>query len=70
MSNPYYPPGHPTGRHAVEVDITCEACGHRYDVLGDYDEAVNYTDIDDAECPKCGHIDGDPVADEEEGDDE
>lgn len=52
--NPYYPPGHPTGRRSVEVDLTCPN-GHTYQVPGTYDEAVNYTDYDeDAPCPVCG----------------
>lgn len=63
MSNPYYPPGHPSGIHGCEVTIICEVCGHSFDVPGTYDAAVNYAEPTDSqiECPECGHIDGEPV---------
>lgn len=52
----YYPPGHPTGRRPVVVDLTCSN-GHTYQVPGTYDASVNYTDYDeDAPCPVCDEV--------------
>lgn len=66
----YYPPGHPSLTRRVTFIVDCEKCGHSFEAPGSIDASVDYCDTDeDPECPKCGHVDGDPVPNEEDEDD-
>lgn len=69
MSNPYYPPGHPTGTGDCDVEIECDVCGHVWLVPGivEYDTNAAYPVDESAPCPKCAE--GKPDA-EEDVDDE